>query len=321
MVDKNLFLYDLAVVAIMKNEAPYVKEWIDYHLLAGVDHFYIYDNESPDNFKEVVQPYIDSGIVTYTFYPGKCRQLECYIDAVKRYRFFCRYMAFVDSDEFVFPKGNRSIVEVLDEIFALNPTSGGVLFNWHCFGSNGEEKADFSRGVLDRFTRRAANDWYRAPDPEPDGYKGWLGNIHVKTITNPRKIDYIDSPHYAMYFTGIHTVDEYGNPVRPHCFKSPVTDNKIVINHYHTKSREEFLKRRSIRGQSQIFDLFDRNEVFDDGIIKYRDARKSGGVWRLLYLQSRLIPRAFSTRWHKIYFRRCQTKCRKNFTTAKLKIS
>ncbi|MBO4401217.1 MAG: hypothetical protein J5809_05170 [Selenomonadaceae bacterium] len=33
-VDKNLFLYDLAVVAIMKNEAPYAKEWLDYHLLA-----------------------------------------------------------------------------------------------------------------------------------------------------------------------------------------------------------------------------------------------------------------------------------------------
>ena len=31
-VSKNLFLYDLAVVAIMKNEAPYVKEWLDYHL-------------------------------------------------------------------------------------------------------------------------------------------------------------------------------------------------------------------------------------------------------------------------------------------------
>ena len=41
-VDKNLFLYDLAVVSIMKNEARYVKEWLDYHLLAGVNHFFIY---------------------------------------------------------------------------------------------------------------------------------------------------------------------------------------------------------------------------------------------------------------------------------------
>ena len=57
MVDKNLFLYDLAVVAIMKDEEPYVKEWLDYHLLAGVDHFYIYDNDSKEEFKKILQPW------------------------------------------------------------------------------------------------------------------------------------------------------------------------------------------------------------------------------------------------------------------------
>ena len=36
-VDKNLFLHDLTIVAIMKCEGPYLKEWLDYHLLAGVD--------------------------------------------------------------------------------------------------------------------------------------------------------------------------------------------------------------------------------------------------------------------------------------------
>lgn len=33
MVDKNLFLHDLAVVAILKNEGHYLKEWLDYHLI------------------------------------------------------------------------------------------------------------------------------------------------------------------------------------------------------------------------------------------------------------------------------------------------
>ena len=73
-VDNNLFLYDLAIFAVMKNEAPYVKEWLDYHLAAGVEHFYIFDNESSDNLKEILQPYIDAGIVTY----HKIRQLENY---------------------------------------------------------------------------------------------------------------------------------------------------------------------------------------------------------------------------------------------------
>ena len=46
MVDKNLFPYDLAVVAILKDEAPYLAEWLDYHLAAGVEHFYLYKPQS-----------------------------------------------------------------------------------------------------------------------------------------------------------------------------------------------------------------------------------------------------------------------------------
>ena len=117
-VDKNLFLYDLAFVSIMKNEGHYIKEWLDYHLLAGVNHFYIYDNDSTDNMKEILQPYINAGIVTYIFYPGKAKQMEAYNDAVKKFRFYCRYMSFVDADEFILPKSNRSITEVADEILS-----------------------------------------------------------------------------------------------------------------------------------------------------------------------------------------------------------
>ncbi|MBQ6975183.1 MAG: glycosyltransferase family 2 protein [Selenomonadaceae bacterium] len=51
-IDRDLFMYDLVVVTIVRDEAPYIKEWIDYHLLAGVNHFLIYDNESSDNLKE-----------------------------------------------------------------------------------------------------------------------------------------------------------------------------------------------------------------------------------------------------------------------------
>ena len=104
MVDKNLFLYDLAVVSILKNEAPYLKEWLDYHLAAGVDHFYLYDNDSPDNQSEVVAPYVAAGLVDYFPAPGKSMQHIVYTEAVKRCKFHCRYMAFIDGDEFIYPK-------------------------------------------------------------------------------------------------------------------------------------------------------------------------------------------------------------------------
>lgn len=271
MVDKNLFPYDLAVVAIMKNEAPYIKEWLDYHLLAGVKHFFLYDNESSDNLKEVLQPYLEKGLVTKTVTSIWNSGIPAYNDAVEKFKFFCRYILFLDLDEFVLPKDNRSIVEVLDEIFALDSNAGGVLFNWHCFGSNGQEKTDLSRGVLERFTRRAEHDWYEDPNEER---KLWLGNIHVKTAVNPRQVAYITSPHFAMYFTGINTIDEDGAPVRPSCFKLPITAKRMVVNHYCTKSHEEFVQRRP---HNKFFYELDRNEIFDDGILKYRDARKAAG--------------------------------------------
>ena len=279
-VDKNLFLYNLAVVSIMKNEAPYVKEWLDYHILAGVEHFYIYDNESPDNLKEVLQPYIDAGVVTYIFYPGKARQYEAYNESIQNFRFFCRYIAFIDADEFIFPQNNKSIVEVVDEILADKPTAGGLAVNIYYFGSNNLETADYSKGVMERFTRRAPVDWL--PVMTASGAIG--GTAHVSTITNPRRVNFFFNPHFAIYFESYHAVNEEGKTV-PSFSNNPPTVNKIVMNHYCIKSKEEYLKKIS-RGTADAyhniynlkkFEEDDHNEVFDDSILAYRSIRYGGG--------------------------------------------
>ncbi|MBR1806872.1 MAG: hypothetical protein IJ774_10885, partial [Selenomonadaceae bacterium] len=61
---------------------------------------------------------------------------------------------------------------------------------------------------------------------------------------------------------------------------APITAEKIVVNHYYTKSREEMTAKMA-RGRSDVdvayvsnlFEVCDRNEVFDDGILHYRAAR------------------------------------------------
>ncbi len=73
-------------------------------MLAGVEHFYLYNNESSDNYKEVLAPYVEKNLVTLTEFPGKMMQMPAYDDAIDKYRFNCRYMAFIDIDEFVYPK-------------------------------------------------------------------------------------------------------------------------------------------------------------------------------------------------------------------------
>ena len=269
-VNKNLFLHNLAVVAILKNEGAYLKEWLDYYLLAGVDHFYLYDNDSPENQREVAAPYVEAGLVDYFHTPGKVMQMAAFNDAVKRFKFHCRHMAFIDADEFIFPKTNQSIAETLDEILLLAPEAAGVVINWQIFGSNNYESADYSGGVLERFTRRAPVDW------APKGF----GNAQIKTVADPRKINFLIYPHHANYFEGFRAVNENGKIV-PNYINNPVTADKIAVNHYYTKSKAEFIKKIQ-RGRSDIpvntydmqtFDYYNHNEVFDDGILKYRASR------------------------------------------------
>lgn len=286
MVDKNLFLHDLSVVAIVKDEAPYLKEWLDYHLAAGVDHFFIYDNGSTDNTREVLKPYIKAKHVDAFHVPGEVMQMPAYNDAVRKFKFTTRYMAFLDVDEFIFPKTPQSIVEVADEIIGKDERVAGLAINWQIFGSNGQEKADLSKGVLERFTRRAPSDWFEPPTKTTLP----VGNIHVKTIANPRLIRYIVNPHYAYYFDGMFAVNSNGERVR-HWGNEPVLIDKIVVNHYLTKSKEEFLGKME-RGRKGVdskdfdpltvdmaaFEKNDRNDVEDDGILAYRQLRDENYV-------------------------------------------
>ena len=83
---KKKFKDQLSIVCIAKYEEDYIEEWIRYHLLQGVDRIYVYDNESPDNMKQVLAPYIRSGKVVYNFIPGRGKQLEAYNDAIQKYK-------------------------------------------------------------------------------------------------------------------------------------------------------------------------------------------------------------------------------------------
>ena len=198
-------------------------------------------------------------------------QFIVYNDAVKRFKFQCRYMTFIDGDEFIYPKVDRGghIINIVDEIFSAMPNAGELSISWQCFGSNGQETADYSRGVLERFTRRESK------DVNPTN--------GCKIITDPRKIKYMESPHWAALFEGFFPVTEEKKikTCARWRLEPPLTE-KIVINHYHCKSWEEYSLKNS-RGdvdkiQSEkysraFFNDRDYNDEFDDGILKYRAER------------------------------------------------
>ena len=175
-------------------------------------------------------------------------------------------------------KSGGGIVEVVDEILSRDPNAGGLSIHWQEFGSNGLEKADYSRGVLDRFTRRAKKNFYGS-FKDSKGIIHTLGNVHLKIVANPRYIKETGGPHYAVYFEGFHSVDENCKPLAPDNFSLPIVADKIAINHYRCKSKEEFTNKLR-RGyptnyaiSAELFTGFDNNDEFDDDILKYRAER------------------------------------------------
>lgn len=259
----------LSVVSIAKYEAPYIKEWVEYHLLQGVDRIYLYDNESPDNMCEILEPYIQSGRVVYTLIPGRARQLDAYNDAVRRFKFKTKYMAFIDCDEFlVVEQGNRSLAETVDSIIRANWRCAGLAVNWRMYGSSGYEKKPDGL-VTENFLYRG------------DGNS--KGSDCIKTVANPRLIKEYCHVHYPTYYRGLYSVNENGQRVDG--WSNPCGNTKkIRINHYFTKSKQEWIERRS-RGKAdttdqedkrslQEFEQHDHNEIYDPIMLPYVDNLK-----------------------------------------------
>ncbi len=76
----------LAVCSMFLNEERYLAEWIEFHLLAGVERFYLYDHESTDGSREVLAPYVEEGTVIVYDWPVYPGQREAFDDCVERHR-------------------------------------------------------------------------------------------------------------------------------------------------------------------------------------------------------------------------------------------
>lgn len=256
--NEGKYEYNLSVVCIVKNEATYISEWINYYISVGIDHFYIYDNDSTDNLRYVLSKYGDK--VTYSKMSGKLRQLDAYNDALNKYRYVTKYMAVVDADEFIYcPLGNHKIFPLVNNILK-NSYVGGLAINWLIFGSSGY--ADRPKGlVTDKFVYRANTNFSK--------------NHHIKTIFNPRKVFYFSITHYPNYLPGYIAVDENLHRVSG-AFSRNVSVKKIRINHYYCKSRQEYLLKRN-RGAGDVlgkrnldeFEEHDKNDILDKSIHDY----------------------------------------------------
>jgi len=277
----------LSVCAIFRNEAEYLREWIEFHGLNGVGHFYLYNNQSDDDYLPVLKDYVDRGTVTLRDWPERwagSTQRNVYGECIERDGKDSRWIAFIDLDEFLFAPNAENLPAVLREYEGFP----GIVVNWQIYGSSGLKKKPDGL-VIENYTMKAGT--------------GWIGNKSVKSIVDPAKALRPISPHVFAYRDGEPAVTENFEPVRivrtgriirslkrritailprfpvdPYtsylCDIKGVSVNKLRINHYLVKSEEEALddlRRHNHNRKVSLIDkmkYYDRNDEKDDILLR-----------------------------------------------------
>jgi hypothetical protein len=234
--------YELGVVAIFRDEARILREWIEYHRLAGVDHFWLYNHGSTDDWEGVLEPYIKEGLVEVTYWPyfqpeyrWPWIQTTAYKDGLTKARGQTRWVALIDIDEFILPLVNKTIPECLEKHF---PQADAIYVNWKNFGTS-YITVPKNESFLFNLTSCALT--------------GHPENGIGKSIVQPEKVRIADLwyAHHCPLLPGFHYVDGDNHPMKN-------SDNDLYpdgrhhgkflrINHYGFRDEELFRKVRLVR--------------------------------------------------------------------------
>ena len=255
----------VALCLRFRDEARFLEEWLEYYLAAGVEHFFLYNNFSIDNYQEVLRPYLDGGRATLIDWPRKPASPAAEHDCIARTRGRFDWVGFIDADEFVVVRDGRSIPEFLGG-FGDAPA---VALHWYYYGSCGHEQRP-QDWVIRAYTRRAA---------EP--------NHHFKVFVRPEQVTRNRNSHNSYYRRGRCAVREDGRHVHGSLARPP-SARQAWINHYYCKSLEDYLEkaaRNSSLDQSGINDpsrlpgrarvaMAAANDVVDNCALEYFETRR-----------------------------------------------
>lgn len=214
----RLKIHDLSICLIIRDEGDYLQEWLDWHVNAGVEHFYIYDNGSRPPITEFVpEQYRDYCTVLQA---PEMFQVEAYTHCLSHYRQDSHWIAFIDTDEFIRIEDGRSIPEFLRN---MPSEADAVALHWVVYGANGQRKKS-NASVRERFLTPV------------DTYPNLP---QTKCIVRPERISGM-FPHWPIdIHEPVRVVNTHGEPVN-WCMSKKITKDIAVVDHYFTRSLEEW---------------------------------------------------------------------------------
>ncbi|MEP5154312.1 glycosyltransferase family 2 protein [Planktotalea sp.] len=274
-----------AIVTTMKNEGPFILEWLAYHRAIGFDDIIVYTNDCTDGTDTMLQMLERKGICQWRenrFQEMDLKPQHAALqsaeeeDVIKN----AKWATCIDVDEFVNIKVGDG---TLDALFAAVPDANMISMTWRLFG-NGDVQ-DYVDGPITEQFLRCAPEYARKPH-QAWGFKTLFQNIglfkklgvHRPKGLNPQlweDINWVNGSGVPlpreMYRNGWRsTIETYGYDL-------------VQLNHYAVRSAESFLVKRD-RGRVNHVDRdqglaywfrMNNNYEQDDSILPRLDMMKT----------------------------------------------
>ncbi len=275
----------ITALSMMKDEGPYVIEWVAHHLAVGFTDFVVYTNDCSDGTDAMLKRMEAFGFMTHRrnvipdgVKPQPSALKHAQIDPeVAR----SDWLLTFDADEFLCIRhGDGGLEGLIDAIEAEG--GNGMAITWRIFGSGGV--VDWSRApVTEQYLMAAPPAWNKGWgvktlfrfDPEI-----WKLGIHRPKMKN--KVLDTGFPDSVRWLNGSgRPMEEYFKFRGWRSIQRTVGYDWAQMNHYAVKSVDAYAIRR-FRGNvnnkadkynAEYWSLQDRNEVRDDAMLRYSERR------------------------------------------------
>lgn len=275
----------VVIVACMKNEGPFLLEWVAYHRSLGIDHFVIYTNDCDDGTDALLDRLSLQGFVTRvenSSFRGQSPQKFALEQALKlEIVREAEWLLHIDADEFInIRTGDGTWADLLE---ALPAGVTNIAMTWRIFGSAGV-RTYTDTPIIGQFRRCAPS---YLPKPHINwGFKTATRNIgaYAKlSCHRPNQLD-VSQADKVIWVNGSGRL----MPTSYHQkgWRSDVKTigyDLVQLNHYALRSAESFLVKRQ-RGRALHVDReigenywirMDWNYFSDVSIIRSLDRLKA----------------------------------------------
>ncbi len=275
----------VTAVSMMKDEGPYVIEWVAHHLAVGFTDLVVYTNDCSDGTDDMLIRLEELGLAHHrrNVIPEGIRPQPSALNYAQEEPVVCQsdWVMVFDADEFLSIRHGDG---TLDSLLAAATEQGanGIVVTWRIFGSGGV--VDWSRApVTEQYLMAAPTDWNKGWGVktlfkfDPDYWK--LG-IHRPKMKN-RHID-TPFPDTVKWLNGSgRPMEEYFKFRGWRSITRTLGYDWVQLNHYAVKSVDSYAIRK-LRGNvnnkkdkynSDYWSLQDRNEVRDETMLRYSEKR------------------------------------------------